>query len=53
MSSFKGTVASILLNRNFIGIENDQVWFDVAKERMELKQEEIKKENIFFDSFKE
>lgn len=27
-----------LLNRNFIGIEKDKEWFDIAKNRIEKKQ---------------
>lgn len=46
MGSGTTGVASILENRNFIGIENDEKYFSIAKERIETTEENNKKSNL-------
>lgn len=46
MGSGTTGVASILENRDFIGIENDEKYFSIAKERIETTEENNKKSNL-------
>lgn len=46
MGSGTTGVASILENRDFIGIENNEKYFNIAKERIENTEESHKKSNL-------
>ena len=55
MGSGTTAIAAINTNRNFIGIEKEEKYFDIANERIALQKKEIEKEefNLFEKKYAE